>query len=99
MLDEVKTRFKPNISRESSNAAPTIRDNLISEYTCALFSEQHIFIILNSLQFKIDLKISKFGMFQNVSSFPPNINSLSSNGALPVWNMKILNRHEHALAA
>jgi hypothetical protein len=53
VLDEVKTRFKSNISRESSIAAPTIRDNLISEDTCALFSEQHIFIILNILQFEI----------------------------------------------
>jgi hypothetical protein len=43
--------------------------------------------------------ISKFGMFQNVSRFPPNINSLSSNGALQVGNMKIQNRYEHALAA
>ncbi len=112
----------------------TLRDNLISEYTCALFSEQHIFIILNSLLFEIGLKIqekspvsgvlnkpqtrfktiyrgdsnsaapsskaiSNFGMFQNVSSFPPNINSLSSNGALQVGNMKIQNRHEHTLAA
>jgi hypothetical protein len=42
VLDEGKTMFTPDSSRESSNAARASREHKSSAYICTLIREQHI---------------------------------------------------------